>query len=127
MRRVKIPTDPFKLEQYRKVELLKMRHRAVPCDPNDKVTSVPITERLHIEVRVEDKSVAERLPQAFWFRKTVGVGKALDLLMLQLKLLASCSMYKVTPEGEEERVLLANDRPLVEQVEDGCTVILQAV
>ncbi|KAG5645850.1 hypothetical protein DXG03_005192 [Asterophora parasitica] len=60
----KVPTDPVKLAQYRKVELMKMRHRATPGDPKDGLSSTPLDQRLH--VKITDDGGAE---QVFWFRK----------------------------------------------------------
>jgi hypothetical protein len=64
----KVPTtDPKKLAQLQKVELMKMRHRAVPADPRDKPGSIGIDQRLH--VRVSYESDPEGVQKIFWFRK----------------------------------------------------------
>lgn len=60
----KVPTDPIKLAQYQKLELMKLRHRAVPGDSKDEQTSVPSDQRIHVKVIGESKT--ERF---FWFRK----------------------------------------------------------
>jgi hypothetical protein len=100
----KVPTDPKKLAQFQKVEFMKMRHRAVPADPRDKPGSIGIEQRLHVRVSCEgDPEAAQKV---FWFRKvsrghvnfflrrvfrfsvtltflsikTVGTGRALDML-----------------------------------------------
>lgn len=54
-----------KSAQVKKVEMMKMRHKAVPADPKDKPASVPATARLHVRVRVED-SEDEKI---FWLKK----------------------------------------------------------
>ncbi|KAI0253881.1 hypothetical protein BJV78DRAFT_1190027 [Lactifluus subvellereus] len=74
----KVPTDPKKLAQLQKVELMRMRHRAVPADPKDKPGSIGIDQRLYVKVSCKgDHEAAEKV---FWFRKTVGTGRALDIL-----------------------------------------------
>lgn len=97
----KRPTDPRKLAQLQKIELMQMRHRAVPGDPKDKPDSILIDQRLH--VKIKDEVDAKGKDRVFWFRKvrriaprcqwaaathiyskTIGVGKALDLLTAQL-------------------------------------------
>jgi hypothetical protein len=62
----KVPTDPKKLAQLQKVELMKMRHRAVPADPKDKPGSIGIDQRLHVKVSCKGEEAAEKI---FWFRK----------------------------------------------------------
>ncbi|KAJ6546421.1 hypothetical protein DFH09DRAFT_927187 [Mycena vulgaris] len=76
----KIPTDPVKLAQFRKIELMKMRHRAVPVDPKNKL-SVPLDDRLHIKVACDDNT-----EKVFWVRRELGTGRVLDLLAAQLGL-----------------------------------------
>ena len=99
----KVPTDPKKLAQFQKVEFMKMRHRAVPADPSDKPGSIGIDQRLH--VRVSSQGDPEAPQKIFWFRKvslshlvgfpislmflwfkTVGTGRALDMLARHFKL-----------------------------------------
>lgn len=97
--RNKPPTDPVKLAQWQKMEVMKMQHRASPADPKDKNTSPPPDQRLHVKVAVEETE------KVFWFRKvrtsfrtyaifyeqlwlaqTVVTGRALDLLVSRLGL-----------------------------------------
>lgn len=103
--RTKISTNPAKLAQLHKIELIKLRHRALPGDPKDKSVSVPPDQRLHIKVAHTDK--------AFWFRKvclieflislhdttgpiqTLIAGKVLDLLATQLHFSFSDSTVSV--------------------------------
>jgi hypothetical protein len=63
-RPTKIPTDPVKLAQFRKIELIKMRHRAVPVDPKDKLSVLPQDDRLHFKMLCEDNT-----EKVFWVRK----------------------------------------------------------
>jgi hypothetical protein len=67
----KVPTDPKKLAQFLKVELMKMRHRAVPADPKDKPGSIGIDQRLHVKVHC--KGDHEPVEKIFWFRKVASV------------------------------------------------------
>jgi predicted nucleic acid binding AN1-type Zn finger protein len=76
----KPPTDPAKLAQWRKLEVMKMRHKASPGDPKDKNSSLPPDQRLHIKLFAGDTD------HIFWFRRTIGTGRALDLLVEQMKL-----------------------------------------
>jgi hypothetical protein len=63
-RPAKIPTDPVKLAQFRKLELMKMRHNAVPADPKDKLAVLPQDDRRHIKVACDDNT-----EKVFWVRK----------------------------------------------------------
>lgn len=61
----KATTDPKKLARLRAVELMRMRHHAMPADPKDK--SVSPNERIHVKIRVNTSSPsADKL---FWLRK----------------------------------------------------------
>ncbi|KAF8061042.1 hypothetical protein FPV67DRAFT_319621 [Lyophyllum atratum] len=118
---VKVPTDPVKLAQYRKIELMKMRHRAIPGDPKDGPSSAPLDQRLHVKVVIEGGS-----EKVFWFRKMTIAGKVLDFLTAHLKPKSSnessLQLMKVLA-GEDNHVLL-NDRTLADQVEDGDTLLI---
>ncbi len=59
-----MPTDPVKLAQLNKVQLMKMRHRATPADPKDKPTSVSVNDRFHIRLHVD-----AREEKVYWVRK----------------------------------------------------------
>lgn len=63
----KRPTDPKKLAQLQKIELMQMRHRAIPGDPKDKPDSVLVDQRLH--VKIKDEVDAKGKDKVFWFRK----------------------------------------------------------
>ena len=93
-----MPTDPKKRAQLQQVELMRMRHRAVPADPKDKPGSVGVDQRLHVKASCRGES--EGVEKIFWFRKvtflfcpaspdcpltsprtqSVGTGRALDIL-----------------------------------------------
>ncbi|KAI0060837.1 hypothetical protein BV25DRAFT_1827397 [Artomyces pyxidatus] len=64
--KTKRPTDPAKLAQLRKVELMKMRQRAAPGNPKDPPGAVPADQRVHVVVRTDEPDVGEK---TFWFRK----------------------------------------------------------
>jgi len=57
------PTDPVKLAAYHRVEVIKMQHKAVPLDPQDKLASPPLDERLHIIFKYREQE------KIFWVRK----------------------------------------------------------
>jgi hypothetical protein len=67
-RTTKIPSDPRKRAQLRRVDLMKMRHRAIPGDPKDKPSSVLVDQRLHVKVKLDDPNYP-RKEGVFWFRK----------------------------------------------------------
>ncbi|TFK55319.1 hypothetical protein OE88DRAFT_1623516 [Heliocybe sulcata] len=77
--------DPKKLAQLQKVQVMKMRHQAGPGDPRDKSASVAVDQRLHVRVTLEN-SDQEKI---FWFRKSIGAGKALDCLAAHFSLSSS--------------------------------------
>ncbi|KAK0210474.1 hypothetical protein DFS33DRAFT_1293432 [Desarmillaria ectypa] len=112
----KVPTDPVKLAQYQKVELMKMRHRAIPADPKDKPTSVSIEDRLHIKLQVNDNG-QEKI---FWLRKSIMTGKALDLLATQMKISTSPLQLSDIRDGR----IFVNSEPLAAQVEDGSSILI---
>lgn len=87
---------------------MKMRHRAAPADPKDKAASVLVDQRLHVKVSVSNSKASEKI---FWFRKVhtlnvaslspllisvivqnVGVGKALDLLSVNMGINSSATV-----------------------------------
>jgi len=117
-----VSTNPKKTAQMRQVELMKMRHHAQPADPKDKGSAVPISERLHLKVRVEGINPSERI---IWFRKTIGAGRAIDLLAKNFGLSTSSPLHliKLGPT-DTESARLVTDQPLETQVDDGSQVIL---
>ena len=66
--------NPAKLAQIKKVELMKMKHQAVPGDP--KASSSKLEERLYIRVFVDGSSNSK----VFWLPQNILAGKAFDLL-----------------------------------------------
>jgi hypothetical protein len=123
-RHKKLPADPFKFEQHRKMEFLIMRQRASPGDPKNKSAFVTPDQRLHIRISIDD------VERVFWFPKTVVTGKALDLLSVQLKVapydIQARQLCQILP-GQNEYLHLRNDLPLVDQVEDGSIVIIRSL
>ncbi|KAH9056634.1 hypothetical protein EDB87DRAFT_1687078 [Lactarius vividus] len=122
----KIPTDPKKLAQLQQVELMRMRHRAVPADPKDKPGSVGVDQRLH--VKASYRGDREGVEKTFWFRKSVGTGKALDLLArhFNVRNTGPLLLYRRDMTNQGELVLLETDRLLREQTEDGCELVLSS-
>ena len=62
-RRAKPPTDPTKLLQWQRMDVMKTRHRAVCGDPKDKTASLPPDQRLHVKIQLQQAD------KVFWFRK----------------------------------------------------------
>lgn len=67
-RPTQLPSDPQKRAQLQRVNLMKLRHKAVPADPKDKGSTVSVDQRVHVTVRLEvtGQSTQER---ALWFRR----------------------------------------------------------
>ncbi|KAI0933699.1 hypothetical protein AcW1_005460 [Taiwanofungus camphoratus] len=120
----KQPPNPKKAAQLRQVELMKMRHRALLGDVKDKGSSVPIDQRIHVKVKLSIGSSDERM---FWFRKTIGTGKVLDLLASRFGLVGSdlcpLQLVKTVPQ-QDSKVVLQTDQLLVDQIEDGSLLVL---
>lgn len=133
----KVHSDPVKYAQWKKIELLKMRHRAVSGDPNEK-GSPPVDQRIHIEF----EHPATGMAQAYWFRKTLIAGRVLDMLAKVSNTPTTpqaVGLYLVLPpanqdsapaseDGETERDgtrLLKSDEVLSNQVEDGAILTLR--
>ncbi|KAI0050043.1 hypothetical protein FA95DRAFT_1488080 [Auriscalpium vulgare] len=121
----KLPTDPKKLAQLRKIEGMKMRRSALPGDPREKASSVPVDQRLHLKVSAPEWNTVEKV---VWLRKTQGTGRALDLLAEQLKVPSSdSSPIHLARVDLDEPSVLANDKTLGEQVNDGSSIIITYV
>ncbi|KAI0714475.1 hypothetical protein C8Q72DRAFT_868744 [Fomitopsis betulina] len=78
-------TPRVKKSANKQIAIMQMRRRAQPADIKDDRPSVnvPISDRLHIEVEVEDGlsgGVRADCPKVFWLRKSIGTGRALDAL-----------------------------------------------
>jgi len=104
---------------------MKMRHRAVPADPRDKPGSIGIDQRLHIRLTYEsDPEAAQKI---FWFRKSVGTGRAIDMLARHFNVQATVPLrLSLRQTAPEEFVVLETDRLLREQIEDGCELLLSS-
>ena len=63
--KAKVPTDPKKRAALRKIEVMKLKHHAVPADKRDTLASVPLEQRLFVKVRVNGGNEEK----AFWLRK----------------------------------------------------------
>ncbi|KZT66182.1 hypothetical protein DAEQUDRAFT_768213 [Daedalea quercina L-15889] len=92
----------------KQIALMQMRRRAQPADHKDDRPSVdvPVGERLHVEVEVEEGLVRGGTAggqKVFWFRKPL-------------------QLVKVAAGGDV--VPLRNDAPLAEQLEDTDTIRL---
>ncbi|KAH6918867.1 hypothetical protein BKA70DRAFT_1176496 [Coprinopsis sp. MPI-PUGE-AT-0042] len=115
----KVPTDPVKLAQFQKIELMKMRHKAIPADLKDKTSSVPPHQRLTVNVRYGQSQ------KVFWLRKTVSGGRAIDMLSTQLQVDPSLKVFLCRLDiSTDEQELLRNDTELGKQIEDGSTLAL---
>ncbi|KZO95786.1 hypothetical protein CALVIDRAFT_152506 [Calocera viscosa TUFC12733] len=121
------PTDPAKLKQYLAVQLMKMRHSAKPADEKDAKASVAVGDRLHARVKVTGQDARE---EVLWFRKTMPVGRALDILASRFKLphepgssdptrTVSLAVPSAEAKGEETSPALDLNKPLDGQVPDG--------
>jgi len=119
----KATTDPKKLARLRAVELMKMRHHAIPADPKDK--SVSPNDRIHVKIRVNASPPSA--DKSFWLRKSTSTGRALDLIADQLAINISdtnpASFKKMSPADGEE-IVLRNDVLISKQVEDGDLLFL---
>ncbi|KAH9857729.1 hypothetical protein C2E23DRAFT_770677 [Lenzites betulinus] len=123
--RPSLPTsNPKKLEQQRKLAVIKMRHKAKPADPKDAAAAVPMDERLHVKVRRAEEDPA--LERILWFRKSIWTGRAVDMLGSQFKMNISDSqplkLLYVHDEGTS--VELRTDVALADQIHDGASLCL---
>jgi len=114
----KVTTDPVKLARYHQVELMKMRHHAVPGNPADSL-SIPQDRRLHVRMCLDEQAKSERV---FWFRKETVTGKVLDCLASHVGMTSPDSsalqLFKVSP-ANQGMCALPNDQPIVNNVVDG--------
>ncbi|KAF9792462.1 hypothetical protein BJ322DRAFT_47716 [Thelephora terrestris] len=117
MKPVNTPSsDPKKLALAQKIQAMKMRQRATPGDPKDKTANVSSDQRLHLQVKLEGNDAVSVL----WFRKTLIVGRAVDLL---------ATHFKVRPPLQ---LALAGGNPFLlnstlgEQTSDGALVVLSS-
>jgi len=116
-----LPPDSQKLAQLRKVNLMKLRHKAVPGDPKDKGSSIPVDQRIHVTVRL-GQSTKEIV---LWFRKTTITGKALDLAVQHFGVSHTTFILHLEQSSAEiGSHVLQNHLELSGQLEDGSTVVL---
>ncbi|CAL1703776.1 unnamed protein product [Somion occarium] len=110
----KTPLNPKKADHMRKVQVMKMRHKAQPGDPRDKGKYVAMDDKIHLHVSVNNSDNEG----SFWFRKTISTGKALDLLVSHFTAIdyEKPSLVRYT-DGDPG--ILRNDKTLGEQLTDG--------
>lgn len=107
----------------KQIALMQMRRRAQPADPKDDRPSVnvPVGERLHVEVEVEEglrgTGSAAGTQNVYWFRKSIGTGRAIDMLAGRMSISTANPLQLVKVTGEDISPL-RNDAPLVDQIQD---------
>lgn len=153
----KPPRDPVKLAQWRKVELMKMRHRANPADPKDRTSSVSVDQRIHVKI------VKDNQENVFWLRKVCLYAQIVIHLWLMFDK-GNCHWEGTRPSGRQyevnfprkcsalyfshtrnletyhhdqplqvsafpfhggEGIILQNNKPLADQIEDGSILTIQ--
>ncbi|KAF9066823.1 hypothetical protein BDP27DRAFT_1329807 [Rhodocollybia butyracea] len=123
-RRTAKPTDPIKLAQYHKLELMKLRQRASPVDPRLQRSALPTDKRRFFKASLNGKVTKD-----LWIERTVTAGKAFDLLASQFGIPdAEADKYQLfgLSDNEEKQVPLQYDKPFADQVGDGEEVIFQS-
>ncbi|KAG8958991.1 hypothetical protein FRC03_008556 [Tulasnella sp. 419] len=109
--------DPVRLAKKKNVELMRMRHRAIPADPRHKSGSVPALEqRRHVSVKTEAKETV------FWVLKDVSTGRAIDMLAAQMGVTGLGKpgvIVRLEIDTDDGRMTLRNDQALAEQVSEG--------
>jgi len=101
---------------------MKIRHRANPADPKDRTASVSVDQRIHVKIVKDNKE------NVFWLRKGIITGKALDLLVDNMKLTFPENtplQVSAAPFHGGEIIILANNKPLADQIEDGSILTVQ--
>ncbi|KAJ4488266.1 hypothetical protein J3R30DRAFT_3279606 [Lentinula aciculospora] len=95
------PTDPAKLAQFRKFELMKLRQRASPLDPRNQKSEMPVDKRRFFKANLDGKPSQDLWIEKVWrtqFSKVVTIyailfaflyqsvtaGKVFDLLVAHL-------------------------------------------
>ncbi|KAM5535570.1 hypothetical protein V8D89_010737 [Ganoderma adspersum] len=109
--------------QQRQLTVMRMRHKAQPGNPKDTPAAVPVEQRLHIKVTQASLPSSELI---FWFPKTIGTGRALDMLATHFKLIISDSqpLKLLSSQGDTGVVTLRTDQPLADQISDGASLVL---
>ncbi|KAL4064301.1 hypothetical protein J3A83DRAFT_4270621 [Scleroderma citrinum] len=106
----KSSTDPKKSAQLHKVNMMKMRHKAVPGDPKDKGSHIPMDQRLSCE-RLLRCGWLHSARGIFWFQKSITL------------LISTFSSSKASV-NDGELLALQNHQPLSEEVNDASHLIL---
>ncbi|KAI1788438.1 hypothetical protein LXA43DRAFT_637932 [Ganoderma leucocontextum] len=116
-------TSARKEAQQRQLAVMKMRHTAQPGNPKDTPASVPLEQRLHVKVTQADLPSSER---TFWFPKTIGTGRALDMLATHFNLTISDSkpLTLLSTQADTVASALRTDQPLADQIPDGASLVL---
>ncbi|THV08088.1 hypothetical protein K435DRAFT_594643, partial [Dendrothele bispora CBS 962.96] len=103
-----------------KLELMKMRHRALAADPKLQSSTMSAQQRSFVKVQINDGP-----EKIFWLEKTVIAGKAFDLLANQMGIPASnFDHYRLCKKSDQQLVALQNDLVFADQVADGDSIIL---
>ncbi|KAG9040721.1 hypothetical protein FS837_000268 [Tulasnella sp. UAMH 9824] len=128
------PKDPAREARLRKVEVMKMRHQAVPVEAQfarSGATLPPVDKRRFFKARYAGggETTTTGSVVAYWVSKDVIAGKVVDRLITLLKVAPNTDGHKLEVQGtsvEEERKLVELSRPIGEQVEDGDTLVVVA-
>ncbi|KAG8953918.1 hypothetical protein FRC04_000901 [Tulasnella sp. 424] len=128
------PKDPAKEARLRKVEVMKMRHQAVPVEAQYArvgATLPPVDRRRFFKARCETTTSGGETGSvvAYWVTKDVIAGKVVDRLVALLKAAPNATGYGLEVQGpsvelEGGRKLVELSKPIGEQVEDGDTVVV---
>ncbi|ESK88430.1 an1-type zinc finger protein 1 [Moniliophthora roreri MCA 2997] len=106
-----------------KLEMMKMRQRAVPLDPKDRFSSLSVAQRRFVKAKIE--SGAEE--KIIWTQKDVTTGRVFDMLASHLCLPSSqWSRYRLCKVLEDEPLPLQNDKIFADEVDDGTLVVFVA-
>ncbi|KAG8993653.1 hypothetical protein FRB90_000643, partial [Tulasnella sp. 427] len=118
--------DPAKEAQLRKVELMKMRQKAVPVESQftRSGSTVPSVDNRRF-FNARDAGAPGNPSVAYWATKDVIAGKVLDRLVTLLKVASNADGYKLEVQGANvERKNAELSRPIGEQMEDGDTLVV---
>lgn len=114
------PTDPVKAAKVRAIELMRMKHKAIPGDPaHARGSTVPVANKVHLRVVYVPSTT--KIEKVLWFVKSVVTGKAVDLAAKALGVSRQDGLAITFVRGRETDapVELRNDLELGAQVEDG--------
>lgn len=96
------------------IELMKLRRKAEPANPRDDPSSVPMDERLIVEVTYNTMGMA------LWVKNDVIAGRALDLFAAKMRVHVSPLQLK-----EMNGDILKTDELLSAQVENPCKLTIE--